>query len=130
MNRTMEFRLWDKENKIMYYNVLVGGFEETVPCVYIENRGWCNIEPEHCIIMQYTGLKDKKGKKIYEGDIIKSYEGNLMQVHWYNNGFKLYYKFKRCYQGEEYWETRKDIELGGSDDRRFGDEVVGHIFEE
>lgn len=94
------------------------------------NARGCNIEPEHCIIMQYTGLKDKKGKKIYEGDIVKTYEGDLMTVHWYDNGFKLFFKFKRKFEGKEYFEVRKDIELSGIDDKRFGSEVVGNIFEE
>ena len=79
--------------------------------------------------MQYTGEKDKYGKEIYEGDILKTYEGNLMRVIWNNNGFKLMFKFKRTYQGEEYFETRKDISLKGSDDKRFGSEVVGNIYE-
>lgn len=140
MYREIKFRVWDKDYKRMH---TVGDFHHDSLEIDEENNIFffnlqCmegsphkGINPEECAyrLMQYTGLKDKNGKEIYEGDIVKTHKGYLMKVHWYNNGFKLMFKFKRKYQGEEYWETTKDIELDSSDDKRWGYEVIGNIYE-
>jgi len=61
--RELKFRVWDKDTKEIFD--LFGNYNS----VWIASilRG----EHPEIEVMQYTGLKDKNGKEIYERDIVK-----------------------------------------------------------
>nr|WP_302597838.1 YopX family protein [uncultured Cellulosilyticum sp.] len=126
--REIKFRAWDKSQNKMY-QVRGINFDNEDLWLKINETQIMGANLFEVELMQYTGLKDKNGTEIYEGDIIEDCEGKKKKVIWHNNGFKLQYKYKKSYQGEIYWSTNKDIELNGTSDKRWGVEVIGNIFE-
>ena len=63
MNREIKFRAWNggQPKAILEWNFIL-----KLPM----NEIFGEMKPEKLVLMQYTGLKDKNGKEIYENDLI------------------------------------------------------------
>lgn len=90
MNREIKFRAWHKEKNIMFNNFAItatGKLLMTTRKRFSEYPGYDN---DSCILMQFTGLKDKNGTPIFESDVVEVLfnEGTYLKANpviWSNN---------------------------------------------
>ena len=122
--RKIKFRVWDKGwNEMSYPDTLEfdeGKLEWVVIGDYCDGDGRY-LDKDEMALMQYTGLKDKNGKEIYEGDIC--------HINDYPDKYGMYGEygvvmFKSPCFGMELTDTKRFVSI---DEEEI--EVIGNIYE-
>ena len=120
--REIKFRAWVKDRKAIFEVILIDYVRKKVTYIVERTGHLLNIRHDKfndVELMQYTGLKDKDNKEIYEGDILfESFGEKYYKVVFENGSFKA--EFKGDF--EEYSFDLIDVVAQGC-------EVVGNIYE-
>lgn len=123
--REIKFRAWDITNgKIIY-------FEEKIfnKKPYTEASSFSQYESHpiyhELILMQSTGLKDKNGKEIYEGDIVKFGDNKIYE----NTHAKVEFSSRRAQYIYFFIDGKYKYECTDMYDEGRSYEVVGNIYE-
>lgn len=112
--REIKFRAWEKELKEM---IKVEGIKYNPKQVIINPDGpWRTIDEVD--LMQYTGLKDKNGAEIYEGDILQT-------TYPTSPGAKPLYKVVEWIVGHSY----TGFNITNQRNNHIPREIVGNIYE-
>ena len=108
--REIKFRAWNDSSNSFYTDIKL-----LSTLAFFEGEGVVNVFDDNLIFEQYTGLKDKNGKEIYESDIIqfnfgeKSKEGIINSLVIFENGCFMYrtYPSKQVKVGKK-WDQEHD----------------------
>ena len=112
--RTIKFRAWHPDEGNMYY---FNCFKEITDWQADDFYRADNTDDACVDFMQFTGLHDKNGKEIYEGDIVKSF---LVDTDEAGNEIYKYYIIEVKYD---------EVLCSYKIDKFMNLEVIGNIYE-
>ena len=114
-----KFRAWTEEGKVMYYDVY--HFKDDTLLLSYDEISFDEVPASDFILMQSIGLFDMYDKEVFEGDVLKTYDGELAKVVWN--------KELACWEAEFLSEIVDLSEVADIKYNRSDCEVVGNIYE-
>ncbi|MBF1275806.1 MAG: hypothetical protein HXM95_01895 [Parvimonas micra] len=121
--RDIKFRAFLKSNQLMYDVLTLDIIDNKVLINNEEKQLRGYVKYQDVELMQYTGLKDKNGKEIYEGDIVEAW----------SEGKKAIGKVKQRIDGlwlmYPAWQSGKSWGLMPNEERNTTVKIIGNIYE-
>ncbi|MEC0719693.1 YopX family protein [Bacillus haynesii] len=122
--REIKFRAWNKElKKFVYSRDVVMILEEDGTLDIHETSHWDqdfeNVSDE-IVLLQYTGLKDKNGREIYEGDVVKGINFNMTRPQRFIGEVEYSYNGYTVKGVKQYTGLRSELNINF--------EVIGDVY--
>lgn len=135
--RTLKCRVLDKTRNILCYgisNFQFGFLDNQQVIKYVDLPGEPNgyfLNSGEFVIQQFTGLKDKNNKDIFEGDIlkVKTYDGWFDNVGYHYNSIVFYDEKSAAYRHGFNPKLGGSLFMEDSQTKILDIEVIGNVFE-
>lgn len=115
MSRILKFRAWNTETHMM---IDLHAITPLALKLNLNQSGVFIPDDPTLVVMQSTGVHDRHGTEIYEGDVVKGIQGCIVKVQWYGCGFVGVGLYEAIPEGI----TNYALLSGG--------EILGHVYEQ